>query len=770
MKRLKDMSMKELMDEIGCFILVTSDIENVILDELKKGSLLSNELNERVKDCKDFSEKTKIIKKFILEKDRLIDRENYVLTQLYRLTETAPKHAQDAVKKEIEACKRILKENNSKKSICITEIDDNKINNLEVVNLNRLLGKSNNSKNKERLLKIEEIINLKVLLGNIETSDIKDFICNIEELGRNLPILVAFNTIIENNKDMKSEEIYSSKNEEIQYLINVKYREEYFENLRKSVYKHAEYLNIDKLLLISSYRILENIEKGIIDKKNVPSYRKVLEEIVSEMESSKTKTKIKISEEENISIKEIKEELEMFQRDEYIGKVRRNEIRYEILEEGKTLYGYTPFEVYCLNLSDKEIDIVIKNIENVEYLMTHNMMNEDLLNYVLKTRTEWSSDILNSLYNDKILKKEDIVKMYEEGRLNIDNIKELKNKFGEEIEEIVSEQELVEKYIKCKKDAEDEENKQALNKYALLYKELKIKESTEEEKENIGENLIELLNSDFEEDDLKEFYKLGLIDIKTAIEWGGESITEEMLLDKTLKPLDVQKLIKEEKIDIDYIREILKTNKLSEEEKLTLICSTFSDDNQIEIRMDLIQYLRFKEEKNYSKKEQQGLTIRQKAENLEKRKKYTMDPGARWKLMTLLDKEYSQELCSDGHIIFKLPNLENGVIIIEKMFKKTKEGTKPSYGNATYIMSEEEFINNETQIVEQTSRKEKRINREQLLKMREEEKTDKIIHTKSWGRNIKQYFDIKEESNYSKQQIEEIDKAIRSIEKSRTLE
>ena len=299
---------------------------------------------------------------------------------------------------------------------------------------------------------------------------------------------------------------------------------------------------------------------------------------------------------------------------------------------------------------------------------------------------------------------------------------------------------------------------------------MKLKGIDKEDKIKIGTKLIEELNEDFEENDLKELYKLGLIEIETAVEWGGESITKEMLIDRTLKPSDAKRLIKENQIDINYIIRLLQSKDLSEEEKLTLICSTFSDDDQMALRMELMQYLNIKEEKNYSKKENTNVVAKNKNANSEKRKKYMMDPGARWKLMTLLDKEYTQTLTNDGHIIFQLPNIDNGIAIIEKMFKRTKERTKPSYGSATYIMTQEEFINNRSQIIEETSKNQIKINREKLLEMKVDEKTDKIVHSKGWGRHIKQYFNIEEESKYSKKQIEEIDKAIESIEKSRVLD
>lgn len=71
----------------------------------------------------------------------------------------------------------------------------------------------------------------------------------------------------------------------------------------------------------------------------------------------------------------------------------------------------------------------------------------------------------------------------------------------------------------------------------------------------------------------------------------------------------------------------------------------------------------------------------------------------------------------DGHIIFHYPNIDGGIVLIEKMIKRTKdpetEATKNSIDNesATYIMSEEEFCQIKNNLI-----KDGKLDRKQLTK------------------------------------------------------
>ena len=93
-----------------------------------------------------------------------------------------------------------------------------------------------------------------------------------------------------------------------------------------------------------------------------------------------------------------------------------------------------------------------------------------------------------------------------------------------------------------------------------------------------------------------------------------------------------------------------------------------------------------------------------------------------------------------------------------------RHGRKVSaYASATYIMETEEFFRNLSSLIIDGA-----INRTALRELSEEEKATKIIHSSAWGNKIKEYFGIDAENErYTEAEIEEIDRAIENVEKSK---
>ena len=348
----------------------------------------------------------------------------------------------------------------------------------------------------------------------------------------------------------------------------------------------------------------------------------------------------------------------------------------------------------------------------------------------------------------------------------------------------ISNEKLIDYYKKYKENEKSVDCVKDFNRYMLLYKNIKLSGKTEEEQEIIMEELVEdiLLNTDiqypenstkserrdieseFQKTVLKDFYKNGIISLKIATDWMGEEFANELFEQRALNPADIKKLLKDKKITLDLIKKML-NSEMKTAEKLDFIYSIFDGDSQEEfdIKNKLIQYLKL----GKGMKEESSGIHKEKGSNSVSSNKYITDPSARWRLMSLLDKKYSKELLYDGHAVFHLPNIENGQVVIEKMFETKKDGTVPSYGQATYILSEDEFINNDIIVIVDGQRV---IDKKKLMALAKEEKAKKIVHSLNWGKALKSHLGIKKESSkYSKEDIEQIDKTIEKIEKSRTL-
>ncbi len=85
---------------------------------------------------------------------------------------------------------------------------------------------------------------------------------------------------------------------------------------------------------------------------------------------------------------------------------------------------------------------------------------------------------------------------------------------------------------------------------------------------------------------------------------------------------------------------------------------------------EALKSMKLTEARSISGKSRVGIS---KSERVgKKRNEYVSEPMNRWTLMRLIDEEYSYEMLDSGMMIFKLPNIKGGLIILEKMFKKEK--------------------------------------------------------------------------------------------------
>lgn len=767
MKKLKDMSMTEVLEEMGIFVC-DADF-NIFIDDLQK----AKELEKIIESKENTKEIYEEVKRFFEENSEYIDKEKFVLVELFRMKEVIRNKIdvscnKEELKSKIQKCKELIK--GYKGSIIIFDND----NNAKIINLDMLNEKKLSNKNHERLEEISKEIPLDKMLSTIHWSDVGNLICQEKELGENIADYSTYKALLNNLDNYPN----VSDEERDNYMKTEEYKKALNEEYKQALLEYAEYISVDRLLLTSIYRnlrFLDNYDYSPEKCNNTQEILKVMIGFVNEKVKLKgticfiDEEDVNKSEEVSITAKELKDKIyNNFVNGQYIGDITIEKIRRQIFEEGNLLEMYHPTIIHLLKINMDELMVLLDNPSNLEYLMLFDMINDEVLEYVLNTKESMPVEAYKYLLSNGKINKQDILDLYSCGIIKLEQIRQLKEDKNIGIEEIAQEEELMRLYKTLVKRLENEEE---FNKYLSLYKELKIKDTDIEYRKEIGQKLIEELNEDFEESHLKRMYKLGMIPIDCAIEWGGESITQEMFNEGILKPIDAKRLYKSNVLSIDMIKQVLRSSNLSNEDKLTLICSTFDSDEDLEIRMELIQCLNVDEKENKKDLNKNGTrrSSNQTENATSKNNAYITDPCMRWKLISLLDEEYSQEVCKDGYIIFRLPNIKDGTIIIEKMFKKSQNGVVPSYGNATYILSEEQFDKDKKDIVDDNNMI-KTINLNGLSKLREEEKTDRLNHSSRWGNNIKEYFDVeKEGSIYDKEKIDEIDKTIKSIENSRTL-
>lgn len=776
MKDLKDMSIGEVLEKIGIFA------SNIDFQIFIKDERLIEEINNLFSQ-KRHTTKMDYITNFIKENEKNIDIEKFVLTQLYRM-ETVKREMkkenkrfeikqvgekvsvpEESIERKMNIAKELLK--NYKGSILI--LDEN--NKEQIVNMDILNNGKTSQKNTQKLQKLDENESLDLICSTLSWEDIPDLVSsNDPNFSEYLIDYTVQNTV---NNTLPT--YYNCSEQEIEkHMQTPEYRKEFYKRLKETFKEYSKFIQVDKMMAIGIYRNLKYLDvkeiEGNMCKLIIEQLKEIYNQIDPKTKTSKSKFKIleDTDSQEKISIfpKELKKMLdENFIDNKFIGKNTIKAMKREILEYEVPLTEYDPIVLKLLEINMDELMQILNNPSNFEYLMQYEMINDEVLEYVLNTKNDMPVKIYEQLLNGGMIDKQYILDLYSDGIITLEQIKEL-NEFSElHIEEIAQEEEMIRLYKEFYMYGKDEET---FNSYMQLYKELRVKGKDISEKRDNGNRLVEELGEDFEEEDLKQMYKLGIIPVDTAIEWGGDSITQDMFNKGILKPIDAKRLYKENVLNLDMIKQVLRSKEISDEDKLALIGSTFDGEEDFETKMELMQYLNLVANENSSKGKGQK-RLRRTDTKIEAKNAYITDPFARWQLISLLDNEYSQEVLRDGYIIFELPNVNDGTVIIEKMFKKSQNRVVPSYGNATYILSKKQFDKSKNYITDETLGG-KVINLGELAEVREARNADRLNHSSRWGSNIKDYFEVgKDQSRYTEEQIQKIDKTIESIENSRRL-
>ena len=377
-------------------------------------------------------------------------------------------------------------------------------------------------------------------------------------------------------------------------------------------------------------------------------------------------------------------------------------------------------------------------------------------------------------YQQGILTPRDILDLYINDRINLDTIKQINEKLSEEqkINLELTEEELAHLYQVSKR----EKNRKKTNldkvlkykRYSLLYQTLKRSNLEENEKFESDKKILEHIHN-VESEDIMELYIDNLLTLETVLQYEGNDLVKKLILQGDLRTNDARTYFETEKENVS-IEEILKNPDMDETEKLILIYTTYGDN--VPKRENLV--------KNHlsayaSDIKGEKTTTRNKKEEETKtgKRNTTTDPYERWKLLALLDKNYSRKYVG-GYLIVKLHNTQKA--IIEKLYGKKYGEVEPGHDASTIGLAIEEYEKLEPELI-----KGKRFD---IVKLRDVARNHPEIITKvthhsasydrkgneknSWVKRILKYVcDEQPEKVYSDEEIAQINECSKAIEKSR---
>ena len=377
-------------------------------------------------------------------------------------------------------------------------------------------------------------------------------------------------------------------------------------------------------------------------------------------------------------------------------------------------------------------------------------------------------------YQQGILTPRDILDLYINDRINLDTIKQINEKLPEEqkINLELTEEELAHLYQVSKR----EKNRKKTNldkvlkykRYSLLYQTLKRSNLEENEKFESDKKILEHIHN-VESEDIMELYIDNLLTLETVLQYGGNDLVKKLILQGDLRTNDARTYFETEKENVS-IEEILENPDMDETEKLILIYTTYGDNvpkREKLVKNHLSAYasdIKGEKTTTRNKKEEETKTGKRNT---------TTDPYERWKLLALLDKNYSRKYVG-GYLIVKLHNTQKA--IIEKLYGKKYGEVEPGHDASTIGLTIEEYEKLEPELI-----KGKRFD---IVKLRDVARNHPEIITKvthhsasydrkgneknSWVKRILKYVcDEQPEKVYSDEEIAQINECSKAIEKSR---
>ena len=325
-----------------------------------------------------------------------------------------------------------------------------------------------------------------------------------------------------------------------------------------------------------------------------------------------------------------------------------------------------------------------------------------------------------------IISVEDFINQYQNDLIHIDTIQKLKEE-GVEFKGVDVEKQIIDSYMEIREQENPDDKK--LKKFIELYKLLQLSGLTEEEINEKANDLVINIGTRIESDieagkqikafgkeDRKNLYELEAIPIDTVALWADKGELIELLKSEFLVPKDLRKLYQQNSIILHDIQEIIQSQDVKLEQKIAIINIVFPSPKDAEIREALFGKITELDETVVPEKESTHREVKQKhGDTKPKYRKHIFDTAVRYNSWIQSDKNVKMEILNDGHIAVHLPNVKEGIVVVEQFYKlKTaKNGKKKmedAWGVGGFVLPEEDYQANKDQFIT----KDYRVDRQQL--------------------------------------------------------
>lgn len=747
------------------------------------------------------------LRNFFNRNFKYIDKEAYIFFTLKTLLEELPSDVYPNVRKKcIEALRGSTYsyfEVNEKAQLPGDEI--------RLVTASDLIGlkrEVTESENRKRVMELKEKVDLNSLFTIHSTSEMKsiygldgDFAALMTKLGIVETVAEFQSLTLKDRVRLLKDESGSELNKMIddnREKLAQHNLQSFYKRFPEYLEKYPEYFDIDKILLIAAFRANQYLEKArLTEEEN--------EKFASFLQIARDSIKMKNLKVRGLTNNDGSEEgkceysykllLEACDRitesGKYISKVVEK-IAKEDLEHNPQVILEMQLElVQMMHFTQEELNMLSEYEGVFKYLVDNNLVNENQMNRILSVANVPEKDFCELLNEGKVEDKaiemylkrnhiigeelytildakgkitlEDKLNYYMDGRIELSFLEKMEEDDRCDLRKLFTPHRLIELYKNPEKESE-------YLRYAAAYREFVINSLDKNEREMLGEVIIEATDGDIEDDDLIKFYEQHLISISTLESWSGPYLVTKLMKEAKLRPADVKDICKNG--NYDCVLQIMKDPGIPRKNKLAIFYTTFADDErtlteeQKVIRElakeEALKAMKLTEATKTTSGKSRGEVTRSER-NVKKRNEYVSEPMNRWTLMRLIDEDYSYEMLDSGMMIFKLPNIKGGLIILEKMFKKEK----PDYARATKVihMTIEDFDKIKSDLIIDGDISPTAVESHPAMN----EKFESVWHTAAWGERIAEIVGYDIDSRRTKENIADIDNEIEKIKKSRRL-
>ena len=480
---------------------------------------------------------------------------------------------------------------------------------VEVVDSRELIDgkKVSNSKNLNRFNEIDlyfkdgnqnEKLGMEYIIQALLLTDLYYIFPN-EQFGNDIRTMILENEILRAGTKTKEElqalKTFDTQEEYAEVIDNVSFNE-LLPDVKPTLKEYAQYIDIDKLLLISAYRFNEGLENGYIDSRVIMSAKEILQGILYNIKStnaqvccqlqSKKDNKYEL-EEVSYSTKDIKRCISQFTNKSYLTTKEISEYREKINNQEITLAQIEPDEIDVVFSKHELEELSMLSEENLLYVSNKYEWNAEKIIDTIKNIGICSKDLLRKLLDNQKIGSAQVIELYEQSLVSLDDLRIIKEIV--DLSKDINFEKLDSYYRESKEHPENVELLNKYNKYSNLYRIILLIGKSEEEIQEASNMAIEKIVEEFDGKDyneaVKNYYRDGIITLDSIADWSNENLITSLFDEGLIYLEDIEGLVKKQKLSFDYLSNIYsnlaKSNDIEYDERLRLIKRGFIKEEDI---------------------------------------------------------------------------------------------------------------------------------------------------------------------------------------------